>query len=62
MSTEMSVCLTLSTTVEVHAERMIRDLRALLNAMRKGDADKAAAVLERHLAAGEGRLLARFDA
>jgi DNA-binding GntR family transcriptional regulator len=62
MSTEMSVCLTLSTGVEVHGDRLIRELRALLNAMRKGDAEKAVAVLLQHLAAGERRLLARFDA
>jgi DNA-binding GntR family transcriptional regulator len=62
MSTEMSMSLTLSAGAEVHAEQLVKDLKALLSAMRKGDADKAATVLERHLAAGERRLLARFDA
>jgi DNA-binding GntR family transcriptional regulator len=61
VSIELSVSLTLSAGAEVHAEQLVDDLRALLAAMREGDADQAAALLERHLAAGERRLLARFD-
>jgi DNA-binding GntR family transcriptional regulator len=62
VSSEMSVSVTLSAGAEVRADRLVRDLRALLAAMRRRDGDKAAAVLERHLAAGERRLLARFEA
>jgi DNA-binding GntR family transcriptional regulator len=61
VSAEMSVSLTLSAGAEVHAEQLVDDLRALLAAMRRRDADAAAEVLDRHLADGERRLLARFD-
>ena len=62
VSTEMSVCLTLSAGAEVRGEQLLRDARAVLAAMRKRDADRAAELLEEHLAAGELRLLARFQA
>jgi DNA-binding GntR family transcriptional regulator len=62
VSTELSVCVTLSADDELRPQQLMRELRSLMAAMRKRDADKAVAVLERHLASGEKRLLARFAA
>lgn len=61
-SAEMAVCVALSSGAEVHAAQLVRELRGLMAALRKGNVDRAVELLTKHLAAGERRLLARFEA